>query len=149
MDRPRFVLKHPGARLPKRGSPGAAGYDLISPVRLTIRPGARANVATGVWLASLPKNHYLRVAPRSGLAVKHGIDVGAGVLDNDYRGQISVVLFNHGQEEVTISPGDRVAQAILTPYNSAEPEEVNEDSVASTARGASGFGSTGGLASHE
>jgi dUTP pyrophosphatase len=84
----------PDAQLPTRGSEGAAGYDLQSIESCVILPGKRAVVATGLSF-ELPAGVYGRIAPRSGLAVKHGIQVGAGVVDSDYRGEVKVVLFNH------------------------------------------------------
>lgn len=91
---------HPEARLPTRGSSLAAGYDLYSSQQVTIKKGGRAVVQTGIRI-KVPQGCYGRVAPRSGLAVKHGIDVGAGVVDEDYRGLLGVVLFNFGEEDFT------------------------------------------------
>ena len=100
------------AQLPRRGSPHSAGYDLASSVEVTVPAKGKALVDTGLSL-SIPAGHYGRVAPRSGLAVKHFIDVGAGVIDCDYRGSLSVVLFNFGDEPFAVKPGDRVAQLII------------------------------------
>ena len=88
----------PLAKLPTRGSAQAAGYDLYACEDATIPRGGRTVVQTGIHIA-LPEGHYGRVAPRSGLAVKHGIDVGAGVVDSDYRGLLGIVLFNFGTED--------------------------------------------------
>ena len=89
---------YPLAKLPTRGSAQAAGYDLYACEDATIPRGGRTVVQTGIHIA-LPQGHYGRVAPRSGLAVKHGIDVGAGVVDSDYRGLLGIVLFNFGTED--------------------------------------------------
>lgn len=90
---------------------------------------------------AIPEGTYARIAPRSGLAVKNFIDVGAGVVDYDYRGNVGVVLFNHGDEDFSIRRGDRVAQLILEKISMAEIIEVEE--LADTERGTGGFGSTG------
>ena len=90
----RVKKLHKEAVLPVRGSPGAAGYDLTSTESHIILPGHRAIVGTGIAL-ELPEGTYGRVAPRSGLAVKNGLQVGAGVVDRDYRGELKVVIFNH------------------------------------------------------
>ena len=89
---------YPLAKLPTRGSAQSAGYDLYACEDATIPRGGRTVVQTGIHIA-LPEGHYGRVAPRSGLAVKHGIDVGAGVVDSDYRGLLGIVLFNFGTED--------------------------------------------------
>ena len=89
---------YPLAKLPTRGSAQAAGYDLYACEDATIPRGGRTVVQTGIHIA-LPEGHYGRVAPRSGLAVKHGIDVGAGVVDSDYRGLLGIVFFNFGTED--------------------------------------------------
>lgn len=130
----------PEAVLPTRGSEWSAGYDLSSAETLTIAPGARAVVKTALSIAC-PAGTYGRVAPRSGLTVKHGIHVGAGVVDADYRGEVGVVLFNLGQEDFQIQPGDRIAQLVLEQIVMAPVEEVDE--LDETVRGAGGFGSTG------
>lgn len=128
------------AALPEYGSPGAAGADLRAAEARTLAPGERAAIATGVRVA-LPAGHVGLVWPRSGLALRHGVDTLAGVIDADYRGELCVVLVNHGQEPVDILPGDRVAQLLIQPVVRAEFAPV--DDLAATARGAGGFGSTG------
>lgn len=128
------------AVLPSRGSAKAAGYDLSSAENLTIDAHGKGVVKTDLSIA-IPSGTYARVAPRSGLAVKHFLDTGAGVVDEDYRGNIGVVLFNHGPEAFTIKQGDRVAQLILERIATPEVEEVDELDV--TIRGAGGYGSTG------
>ena len=130
----------PDAQLPTRGSDGAAGYDLQSIESCVILPGKRAVVATGLSF-ELPAGVYGRIAPRSGLAVKHGIQVGAGVVDADYRGEVKVVLFNHDNNPYVIKPGYRIAQLILERCETPEVEEIFDSS--DTARGQGGFGSTG------
>jgi dUTP pyrophosphatase len=130
------------ATLPTRGSPLSAGLDLSSAEAKVIPPGGRAVVKTDLSIAC-PPGTYARVAPRSGLAVKHGIDVGAGVVDADYRGPLGVVLFNLGQEDFTIQVGDRIAQLILEEIKMVPVVDVGEGDLDATERGAGGFGSTG------
>lgn len=130
----------PDAVVPTRGSEWSAGYDLSSAESISIAPGARAVVKTGLSIAC-PAGTYGRVAPRSGLTVKYGIHVGAGVVDADYRGEVGVVLFNLGREDFHIQPGDRIAQLVLERIIMAPVEEVEE--LDETVRGAGGFGSTG------
>ena len=136
-----FKRLHPAARLPTRGSAGAAGLDLYAVERVTIGPGGRAAVRTGL-AAAVPAGFYGRVAPRSGLAVRHGIDVLAGVVDSDYRGEILCALVNHGAEPFEVEPGARVAQLVVEAIATPEPAWAEE--LEETGRGAGGFGSTGG-----
>ncbi|ORZ31175.1 putative Dut [Catenaria anguillulae PL171] len=140
----RIKRLSPNARLPTRGSPGAAGYDLCSAVDLVIKAKDKAMVATDLAIA-VPPGTYGRVAPRSGLAVKHFIDVGAGVVDEDYRGHLQVVLFNFSDVDFVIKQGDRIAQLVLERIYT--PQVVEVESLEDTARGAGGFGSTGGFTS--
>ncbi|SPO45473.1 probable dUTP pyrophosphatase [Moesziomyces antarcticus] len=135
---------HPLAKLPTRGSASAAGYDLYASEAVVIPRGGRKVVQTGICLA-IPEGHYGRVAPRSGLASKHGIDTGAGVIDADYRGLLGVLLFNLGDADFTVNEGDRIAQLIIEKIATPEVEEV--ESLDDTIRGAGGFGSTGGFGS--
>ena len=128
------------ATLPVRSSSGAAGYDLHSSEGYVILPGQRAVVSTGLSF-ELPPGVYGRVAPRSGLAVKHGLQVGAGVVDPDYTGEVKVVLFNHDKNTFVIKPGYRIAQLVLERFETPDVEEV--EVVAETDRGDNGFGSTG------
>ena len=129
------------ATLPVRGSREAAGYDIHSSEGYVILPGHRAVVSTGLSF-ELPLNVYGRIAPRSGLAVKHGLHVGAGVIDRDYTGEVKVVLFNHDAKNAfIIKSGYRIAQLILERFETPEVEEV--DSIAESDRGVEGFGSTG------
>jgi len=131
----------PNASLPARGTPGAAGYDLYSTDGYVVLPGHRVVVSTGIAV-QLPPGTYGRIAPRSGLAVKHGLDTLAGVIDPDYTGELKVVLVNTDMRiPFVIKPGYRIAQLILEKYTHAAVVEVAapED----TTRGADGFGSTG------
>ena len=134
-----------GLPLPAYATAGAAGMDVVSAEYVTIAPGARHAVATGLALA-IPQGYEIQVRPRSGLAFKHGITVPntPGTIDSDYRGELKVLLINHGTEDFTIARGDRVAQLVLAPVVQAAWAEVDE--LDATARGAGGFGSTGGHA---
>lgn len=132
----------PHAILPSRATPQSAGYDLYSSEGYVLLPGHRVVVSTGIQV-QLPPGVYGRIAPRSGLSVKHGLGVGAGVIDADYQGELKVVLFNHDlRNNFVIRPGYRIAQLLLEYVATPEVEEIQEfDTV--TERGASGFGSTG------
>eukprot|EP01023_Acetabularia_acetabulum_P052308 TRINITY_DN579_c0_g1_i3.p1 TRINITY_DN579_c0_g1~~TRINITY_DN579_c0_g1_i3.p1 ORF type:complete len:183 (+),score=45.91 TRINITY_DN579_c0_g1_i3:69-617(+) len=130
------------ATTPTRGSKKAAGLDLYSSEVIVIPARGRALVKTDIAI-SLPPSAYGRVAPRSGLAVKHGIDVGAGVIDEDYTGELKILLFNHSDEEFEVKEGDRIAQLIITCISQLDTEVVEELTI--TDRGAGGFGSTGGF----
>ncbi|KAF7258012.1 hypothetical protein EG68_04612 [Paragonimus skrjabini miyazakii] len=136
----RFKKLSSDATTPTRGSPLAAGYDLYAAHEAVLPPKDRGFVKTDIQIA-LPDGCYGRVAPRSGLALKHGIDVGAGVIDQDYRGNVGVVLFNFGNEEFKIKKGDRIAQLICERI--FLPELVECESLSATVRGANGYGSTG------
>ncbi len=129
----------PGA-LPEYASAGCAGADLRAAERVTLAPGERATLATGLFVA-IPAGHVGLVWPRSGLAVRHGLDTLAGVIDSDYRGELRVVLVNHGREPVTLEPGERIAQLLVQPV--ARATFVRAPSLDDTARGDGGFGSTG------
>jgi dUTP pyrophosphatase len=129
------------AVVPTRGSDGAVGYDLYSSEDAIVpNQAGRALVGTGITVV-LPPGVYGRVAPRSGLAVKHCINVGAGVIDPDYTGEIKVVLFNHGMNDFEIKKGDRIAQLVLERCETPPIEEISI--VEDTERGSGGFGSTG------
>jgi len=134
-----------GLALPAYATEGAAGMDVLAAEEVTLAPGARHAVATGLALA-IPPGYEIQVRPRSGLALKHGISVPntPGTIDCDYRGELKVILINHGAEPFAIHRGDRVAQLVLAPVVQAEWEEVA--GLDETARGSSGFGSTGGHA---
>ena len=127
---PRFgILKvqklNNNAALPKRSTKGAAGYDLCASQDCTIPAGGKGLVPTGLSI-SFPAGLYAMIAPRSGLALKKFIDVGAGVVDVDYRGEVGVVLFNHGDHDFEVKMGDRIAQLILEKISTPEVEEVSE-----------------------
>ncbi len=131
--------------LPAYETSGAAGMDLraaIGAETVVLAPGMRALIPTGLAIA-LPKGFEAQVRPRSGLAIKHGISqVNApGTVDSDYRGELKVILINHGQEPFMIAHGDRIAQLVIAPVTQAF--WVEAESLDETARGASGFGSTG------
>ena len=136
----RVKLLSPKATLPVKGTTLAAGYDLSSAQQLTIPVNGRALVPTDISL-SVPKGTYGRIAPRSGLAVKHGITTGAGVIDADYTGPIGIVLFNHGDQDFQIREGDRIAQLILEQI--ADKPVIQVQELTQTTRGDKGFGSTG------
>ena len=130
----------PEAKLPQRGSVEAAGYDVYSTSSHVIKPGQRALVSTGISI-SIPLGTYARIAPRSGLAVKNGIHVGAGVVDSDYRGEVKVLLYNLDPEnDFVVEPGNRIAQFIIENCNIPCVEEVDDLGVTKRAQG--GFGST-------
>ncbi len=133
-----------GLDLPAYATQGAAGMDVVSAEDVTIAPGARHAVATGLAMA-IPAGFEVQVRPRSGLALKHGITVPntPGTIDSDYRGELKVILINHGAEPFEIRRGDRVAQLVLAPVTQAAWLEVEE--LDETARGEGGFGSTGGV----
>jgi dUTP pyrophosphatase len=133
-----------GLDLPAYATAGAAGMDVVSAEDVTIAPGARHAVATGLAMA-IPAGFEVQVRPRSGLALKHGISVPntPGTIDSDYRGELKVILINLGSEAFQIRRGDRVAQLVFAPVTQAawiEAEELDE-----TERGEGGFGSTGGV----
>lgn len=127
------------ALLPTYGTAYAAGADLCSLEDKTLSTGERHLFKTGLAMA-IPSGVYGRIAPRSGLAYKQGIDILAGVIDEDYRGEIGVILINHGNDPVTVKSGDRIAQIIFEQYKRAEFSVV--DTVNQTARGDGGYGST-------
>ncbi|XP_011404672.2 PREDICTED: deoxyuridine 5'-triphosphate nucleotidohydrolase-like [Amphimedon queenslandica] len=128
------------AYLPTRGSSEAAGYDLYSAYETVVPAEGKAVVKTDIAIA-LPPYCYGRIAPRSGLAWKHHIDIGAGVIDRDYRGNVGVIMFNLSKVDYQVHKGDRIAQLILERILIAGIEEV--DNLDSTERGSGGFGSTG------
>ena len=127
------------ARLPIRGTTGAAGYDLAIAQNVVVPTHGKVLVKIGLSI-SMPTGCYGRIAPRSGLALKKFIDVGAGVVDEDYRGELGVVLFNLGDEKLKINMGDKIAQLIFEKIKT--PEVVEVDGLEETGRGEKGFGST-------
>ncbi|KAL7586134.1 deoxyuridine 5'-triphosphate nucleotidohydrolase [Lactuca sativa] len=141
-DQPLFRVKKLSEKaiLPARGSSLAAGYDLSSAIDTKVPARGKALVPTDLSIA-VPEGTYARIAPRSGLTWKHSIDVGAGVIDADYRGPVGVILFNHSDSDFEVKTGDRIAQLIIEKI--ITPEVVEVDDLDSTVRGAGGFGSTG------
>ncbi|KAG1334147.1 Deoxyuridine 5'-triphosphate nucleotidohydrolase [Cocos nucifera] len=128
------------AVLPSRASHLSAGYDLSSAAEGNVPARGKALIPTDLSIA-IPEGTYARIAPRSGLAWKHSIDVGAGVIDADYRGPVGVILFNHSDVDFEVKPGDRIAQMIIERIMTPYVVEVGD--LDSTVRGAGGFGSTG------
>ncbi len=130
--------------LPAYATDGAAGLDLLAAVAtpVTLAPGERTLVPTGLAIA-LPAGYELQVRPRSGLALRHGVVLpnSPGTIDEDYRGEIGVIVLNAGTDSFTITRGLRIAQAVLAPVTRLAWHEV--ESLDATARGAGGFGSTG------
>ncbi|MDW8106304.1 MAG: dUTP diphosphatase [Armatimonadota bacterium] len=130
--------------LPHYQTEGAAGVDLYAAVKepLTLQPGERALVPTGIRIA-LPPGYEAQIRPRSGLAIRHGIGLlnAPGTIDSDYRGEIQVILVNWGQEPFVIRRGERIAQLVVAPVARVEWELVSE--LPPTARGEGGFGHTG------
>lgn len=141
------VLRPDLATLPSYCSDGAAGLDLSAALEapFTLQPGDRMAIPTGLAIA-LPAGHEGQVRPRSGLAFKHGVTVlnAPGTIDEDYRGEVRVLLINHGKSPHTIEPGDRIAQLIVATVTRVTVETVsNQEDLGSTPRGEGGFGSTG------
>ena len=138
------------AWLPKKGSIYAAGYDIYAYEDDIIPIHPRKLISTGVKLDNMPIDHYIQIAPRSGLAVRNCIDVGAGIVDPDYRGEIKVLLINNGSNDFVINRHDRIAQLIVKKFANntlfrgigSEGEIIVED-TSSNERGEGGFGSTG------
>ena len=132
-----------GLDLPAYATDGAAGMDILSAESITLRPGQRHAVATGLAVA-IPEGYEIQVRPRSGLALKHGISVPntPGTIDSDYRGELKVILINHSDTDFAIARGERIAQLVLAPVTTACWDEV--DALDETERGEGGFGSTGG-----
>ena len=147
------------AKAPTYGSQEAAGLDLYSDCDLVVPSRQRTKISTGIaiefkrsidtpiksqWelLSDSNKSHYMRIAARSGLSVNKNIDIGAGVIDSDYRGEIIVCLINNGDEEFVVNKGDKIAQMILTRYDRVQKYTVH-NVLSNTQRGCDGFGSTG------
>jgi dUTP pyrophosphatase len=131
------------ARLPSRAHEGDAGLDLYAAEAATIAPGERTTVPTGIAV-EIPAGHAGLVLPRSGLAARHGIALvnAPGLIDSGYRGELKVLLLNTDRREAfEVSPGDRIAQLLLSPVADPDPVEVTE--LATSARGDGGFGSSG------
>ena len=137
-----------GLELPAYATDGAAGMDVLAAEDVTLAPGARHAVATGLAVA-IPHGFEIQVRPRSGLALKFGITVPntPGTIDSDYRGELKVILINHGHDPFEVRRGDRIAQLVLAPVTRASWLKVEE--LDETLRGEGGFGSTGGLVALE
>ena len=135
---------NPKAELPKYKTEGSSGMDLMALIEnpITIKSQNSALIPTGLSIA-IPKDMEVQIRPRSGLAAKSNISVlnTPGTIDSDYRGEIKIILFNHGKEEFTVNNNDRIAQMVLMPVLKAEFKEVEE--LPKTVRGSGGFGSTG------
>jgi dUTP pyrophosphatase len=132
----------PSAVLPAYAHPGDAGLDLCASVSVSLEPGESKLVGTGLAI-ELPPNTEAQVRPRSGLALKHGISVlnTPGTIDHGYRGEVGVILINHGRVRFDVQPGMKIAQMVIAPFLTVDVEEAHE--LSGTARGRGGFGSTG------
>ncbi|HKZ21501.1 MAG TPA: dUTP diphosphatase [Acidimicrobiia bacterium] len=139
-----FRRLNQAASIPKAAHPGDAGFDIAASEAVDLMPGERALVSTGLALA-IPEGYAGLVIPRSGLAIRHGISVvnGPGLYDSGYRGEMMVILINHGTEPLHIEVGDRIAQLVIVAIPDVRFEEVEE--LSDSDRGVSGFGSTGGF----
>src|SRR5215207_9322907 len=136
----RFKKLDPRAVLPHRGSALAAGLDISSIERIELGPKHRISARTGLAVA-IPPGFYGRIAPRSGLAAKNGLDVLAGVIDSDYRGEVCCLLYNTSDELIQLAAGSKICQLIVEQI--ITPEAAWASDLDETARGAGGFGSTG------
>jgi dUTP pyrophosphatase len=135
----RYTTENQISKL-KRGTPCAAGIDLVSTESVFIPPRGNAHISTGIKV-EIPSGFFGMVKSRSGLSFKYGLEVGAGVIDSDYRGEVKVNLHNLSYTGYTVQPGDRIAQMIIMPYADLSPLCVEE--LDTTERGSNGFGSTG------
>ena len=135
---------NPSVQLPSYKTKGASGMDLIAHLEnsINLKPRQSCLVPTGLSIA-FPEKYEIQIRPRSGLAAKNNISVlnTPGTIDSDYRGELKIILFNHGNENFIINDNDRIAQMVLTPIVKMELEETNE--LPETIRGKGGFGSTG------
>jgi dUTP pyrophosphatase len=140
----KFKRLTPTAQLPAYATPGSAGLDLRADVAapVYVNPGCWLLVRTGLAVA-IPVGYEAQIRPRSGLALNYGVTVlnSPGTIDLDFRGNVSVILINHGHDPFKVSPGDRIAQLVIAPVATVEPVEADE--LGETERGAVGFGSTG------
>jgi deoxyuridine 5'-triphosphate nucleotidohydrolase len=138
----KVIKTHPDAKLPERAHEADSGYDIYSVEEATIPGRGSTVVNVGLKLAFLTKGWWFRIEPRSGLGFKHNIQPHLGIIDNGYRGDLGVKLYNFSEVDVTLEKGSRIAQLILYPHISFEISET--DKIDNTERGDSGFGSTGG-----
>ncbi len=142
----KWLAHGAGLPLPRQQTAGAAGLDLAAAIgadeTVTIAPGDYAMVPTGLAIA-LPEGYEAQIRPRSGLAARHGVTVlnSPGTVDADYRGEVKILLVNHGREPFSLRRGERVAQMVVAPVSAVELVEVDE--LDATERGAGGHGSTG------
>ena len=135
----------PAVKLPEYKTYGASGMDIMAFIKkpISLKPKMSSIIPTGL-LVAFSKDYEIQIRPRSGLAAKSSISIlnTPGTIDSDYRGEVKVIMYNHGKKEFTINNGDRIAQMILSPILKIELEETNED-LPETIRGEGGFGSTG------
>ena len=138
------ILKHGPKDIPKYATQGSAGMDIQAAIDkpIIVKPGERILIPTG-FKVEIPENFEIQVRPRSGLAIKHGISVlnSPGTIDSDYRGEIGVILINHGDTDFKINPFDRIAQIVVTQI--IKVNIIKNDDLSKTQRGSGGFGSTG------
>ena len=134
------VLLTENAKLPTKGSKLSAGFDLYSAEEKQISKHGRGKIKTDLAI-KLPSKTYGRIAARSGLAIKDGIQIGGGICDRDFRGNISVIIFNHSNNNFTVEKGDRIAQMVIEKIS--QPEIIEVKKSKSTGRGEAGFRSTG------
>jgi dUTP pyrophosphatase len=136
------IINKSGFPLPEYKTEGSAGMDIRSIDDVTLNPGERALIHTGLYIA-VPHGYEAQLRPRSGLALKYGITLAnaIGTIDEDYRNEIGAIIINHGEEPFIIEKGDRIAQMVITKYEKSEWNEVNE--LDETERGLGGFGHTG------
>ena len=143
----KVKLLHEDAKLPVRAHDSDAGLDLFSIEDAVVKARGRLLVKTGISIQlpfghiELPFGYYGQVASKSGLSVKHGIEVGAGVIDEGYTGEVMVILYNHSDDDFVINKGDKIAQLLVKPVSYCDVQQVNY--VRDSGRGDGGFGSTG------
>lgn len=137
-----FKALHPAAVRPEVKTIGSSGADVRSVERIELVPGEFRMISLGLSVA-IPEGYEIQIRPRSGLAARYGVTVlnAPGTVDSDYRGEMKVILINHGPETFSVNPGDRIAQLVLVKVERAHYEEVGQ--LEDTARGVGGFGSTG------
>ena len=141
----KVIKTHPDAVLPtannKEPGTGDSGYDLVSVERVEITKGSSEVVPVGLTLADMTPGYWLRIEPRSGLGFKHSLQPHLGVIDNGYRGDLGVKLYNFGNRDYVVEPGDKIAQLVV--YQLNQPVFEFTDDVSETSRGDKGFGSSG------
>ena len=137
----KVALCHPDAKSPQRKTSGSAGFDLYACENKIVKSQHRTLISTGIKI-QVPEDCYARIAPRSGLSVSE-IDVGAGVVDSDYRGELKVLLINNSTNDFHVDKGDRIAQLVIERIYKDEFNLVTEEELEESNRGEGGFGSTG------